>query len=108
MMVRETAPSEDVPSMPCDEFECSDWPPLLSIIRLGSPNPEVEFDDYISKISVCLAPEDEESGPVVGIRFCTRDGTRAVLVMCSLWAAAELAQQIGQITGNEGRQGSGG
>ncbi|WP_435007537.1 hypothetical protein P12x_004813 [Tundrisphaera lichenicola] len=83
--------------MTVDDLEPCTSSVLLSILRPGPEETEVEFDDFVTKIRVRLAPADEESGAVVGLRMTTLGGTRSVLVMLTPTAAADLASRISSV-----------
>jgi hypothetical protein len=80
--------------MPTDDLEFPACSVLLSILRPGPSEPEVEFDDFVTRVRVRLAPADEDSGPVLGMRMATQGGTRVFLLMLTPKAAAELAFRI--------------
>ncbi len=85
--------------MPIHEYKFASATAVVSIVRLAAPEPEVLFDDAISKIKVGLAPEDEISGAVVGINIHTHGGTTAVMLIFTPADAAEVAWLIAQAAG---------
>jgi hypothetical protein len=80
--------------MSIQEYAFAPGTAVVSVVARGGREAEVVYDDEVAKVRIGLAPEDEDSGAVVGINIHTRGGAAAVMLIVTPRDASALAWRL--------------